>query len=132
MSDEDLSLSVFIEDIDGRLMKKIRAQDDMSQWYDFFNTPTQPLNPRMFLAYWGSLIPEEELLHRIFSPVELMKFKPKVSTVAETEKYAEVHNLVVNAMQKQDIATYNDEAVKGMDLIADKTTRDILALFGEK
>lgn len=47
----------------------------------------------------------------------------------EEQKYAEIHQVIVNAMRKQDVATYNGESSKGMDLVADKATRDILGLF---
>jgi hypothetical protein len=49
--------------------------------------------------------------------------------VSAEQRYAEVHQVVMNAMHKQDAATYNGEASKGMDLVADKATRDILALL---
>ena len=47
----------------------------------------------------------------------------------EAQRYAEVHAVIVSAMHKQDAATYHAESSKGMDLVADKATRDILELF---
>jgi len=47
----------------------------------------------------------------------------------DMKKYAEVHQVVVNAMRKQDAATYNGESSRGMDEVADKATRNILGLF---
>lgn len=52
--------------------------------------------------------------------------------MTESEKYSEVHRIVGSVMVKQDAATYNGEASKGMDIVLDKATRDILSLFGEK
>jgi hypothetical protein len=47
----------------------------------------------------------------------------------ESQKYAEVHQIIVNAMHKQDTATYNGESSRGMDAVADRATRAILGLF---
>lgn len=47
----------------------------------------------------------------------------------EQQKYAEIHQIIVNAMRKQDVATYHGESSKGMDIVADKATRNILGLF---
>lgn len=47
----------------------------------------------------------------------------------DMKKYAEVHSVIVNAMRKQDAATYNGESSRRMDEVADKATRNILELF---
>lgn len=57
-------------------------------------------------------------------------FREVFEEIANAEqKYAEVHAVIVNAMRKQDAATYNGESSRGMDQVADKATRDILGLF---
>lgn len=48
---------------------------------------------------------------------------------SDAQKYSEVHQIIANAMRRQDLATYNGESSHGMDLVADKATRDILALL---
>jgi len=46
------------------------------------------------------------------------------------EKYAEVHQVIVNAMNQQDKATWGGVGTSAeMDLVADKATRAILGLF---
>jgi len=47
----------------------------------------------------------------------------------EQKRYAEVHAILWNAMLKQDVATYNGESSKGMDIVADKAVRNIIELF---
>lgn len=46
-----------------------------------------------------------------------------------TKKFAEVMRLVMAAMSKQDVATYNGESSKGMDLIAHQTAEKIMRLL---
>lgn len=47
----------------------------------------------------------------------------------DAQRYAEVHSIIVNAMRKQDAATYHGESSRGMDEVADKATRNVLGLF---
>lgn len=47
----------------------------------------------------------------------------------DEQKYAEVHQIIVNAMRQQDAATYDGEPSRGMDRVADKATRAVLGLF---
>jgi hypothetical protein len=118
MSDETKPLPEFIDELDVKLREKIQQRPDMKRYYDFmaewyvFFGLTKAPNPRDFLAFWS---------HRT-----------QELGVPVTERYAEVHNMVVGAMQLQDIATYNDDAHRGMDEVAEKTARAILALFEEK
>ena len=57
-------------------------------------------------------------------------FKEAFEEIAdEMKKYAEIHQVIVNAMRKQDAATYSGESSKGMDQVADKATQAILGLF---
>jgi hypothetical protein len=42
------------------------------------------------------------------------------------EKFAKVHQLVMDAMRKQDAATYHGQSSDGMDIVAIETTKKIL------
>jgi hypothetical protein len=53
------------------------------------------------------------------------KYNTHSERMAEDEKYAKVHNLVLQAMLKQDSATYHGDG-NGMDLVAVEITKQIL------
>lgn len=62
----------FLVEIDESLLKEIGQSDDLMRWYDFYNSPEKPLNPREFLHYWSFLTEEERLLHMLFSPADML------------------------------------------------------------
>ncbi|QEQ93937.1 hypothetical protein SEA_KARDASHIAN_72 [Streptomyces phage Kardashian] len=53
------------------------------------------------------------------------KYSTHSERAAEDEKYAKVHNLVLEAMRKQDTATYHGDS-NGMDLVAVEITKKLL------
>jgi hypothetical protein len=56
-------------------------------------------------------------------------FRTFAEEMAENEKLAKIHSLIVSAMSKQDAATYHGESSSGMDIVAMQTAKDILAVF---
>lgn len=57
-------------------------------------------------------------------------FKHSFEPVGTNDKHAEVLRLVLSAMSKQDVATHFGESSKGMDLVAENVTKQIVKLFG--
>lgn len=67
----------------------------------------------------------ESRFYRMDAETFAKKYGTHSERVAEDEKYARVHNLVCEAMVKQDSATYHGDS-NGMDLVAVEITKKIL------
>lgn len=68
----------------------------------------------------------ENRYHRMDPETYARKFSTHSERMSEDEKYAKVHNLVCEAMRKQDSATYHGDS-NGMDLVAIEVTKRILS-----
>lgn len=67
------SYEKWLEGIDGTLEAEIRGTYGVWQWYDFYDSPTKPINPREFLEYWSSLSIEEQYVHKMLTPIDILK-----------------------------------------------------------
>lgn len=65
----------FLRNLDNTLMTEIRSLPGVWQWYDFFDSPDKPLNPREFLHFWGSLSYEEDFVYKLFTPADILRGK---------------------------------------------------------
>lgn len=71
--DEQAEFEQWLVGIDDELMKQINQLPDLKAWYDFFNSESNPLNPREFLHYWSSLSVEEQWAYMIYTPKEILE-----------------------------------------------------------
>jgi hypothetical protein len=62
----------FVRDLDDALEAQIRIMPHVWQWFDYFNSPDKPLNPREFLYFWSSLSFEDDLTYKLYTPGELL------------------------------------------------------------
>jgi len=62
-----------LDEIDDALMAEIRSWPVLSEWYKFFDSLNNPLNPREFLHFWSSLTEEEQIIYKLVTPSEMLK-----------------------------------------------------------
>lgn len=66
------AFDLFVEEVDKTLMTEIEANSSLWAWFQFYDSPVKPLNPREFLHFWSALSGEEQLDYVIFTPDELL------------------------------------------------------------
>ncbi|QBZ73476.1 hypothetical protein SEA_PHERRYCRUZ_49 [Streptomyces phage PherryCruz] len=71
--ENDPEWRTFIRHLDDALESQIRLMPMVWPWYDFFDSPTKPINPREFLDFWSSLTWEDEMLYKLYLPAEVLK-----------------------------------------------------------
>jgi hypothetical protein len=59
----------------------------------------------------------------------MREFQTFAEEASENEKLAKIHSLILSAMSKQDVATYQGESSCGMDIVAAQAAKDILAII---
>jgi len=77
-----------------------------------------------FIGDWVIQISENRY-YRMDPETFARKYHTHSERASEDEKYARVHNLVLEAMRKQDVATYHGDS-NGMDIVAVEITNKII------